>query len=98
MGGSLVAVGCCGSDRRVASHRLLGRPGVRLNAGCIHAEPAGKRGPALAQPGHTRRADASWRPHGPDVPQLYLTEATGDKRMRLLGFERVELHPANHDM
>jgi beta-glucosidase len=25
------------------------------------------------------------------VPQLYLTEVGGDKRMRLLGFERVEL-------
>jgi beta-glucosidase len=30
---------------------------------------------------------------GADVPQLYLTEAAGDKRMRLLGFERVELQP-----
>jgi beta-glucosidase len=30
---------------------------------------------------------------GADVPQLYLTEAAGDKRMRLLGFERVELGP-----
>jgi beta-glucosidase len=30
---------------------------------------------------------------GADVPQLYLTEAAGDKRMRLLGFERVELEP-----
>jgi beta-glucosidase len=28
-----------------------------------------------------------------DVPQLYLTEATGERRMRLLGFERVELAP-----
>ncbi len=28
---------------------------------------------------------------GADVPQLYLTEAAGDKRTRLLGFERVEL-------
>jgi beta-glucosidase len=28
-----------------------------------------------------------------DVPQLYLTEAAGEKRMRLLGFERVELQP-----
>jgi beta-glucosidase len=28
---------------------------------------------------------------GADVPQLYLTEAAGEKRMRLLGFERVEL-------
>jgi beta-glucosidase len=28
---------------------------------------------------------------GADVPQLYLTEAAGDKRVRLLGFERVEL-------
>jgi len=26
---------------------------------------------------------------GADVPQLYLTEAAGDKHMRLLGFERV---------
>lgn len=30
---------------------------------------------------------------GADVPQLYLTEAAGEKRMRLLGFERVELRP-----
>jgi beta-glucosidase len=30
---------------------------------------------------------------GADVPQLYLTEAAGDKRMRLLGFERIELKP-----
>ncbi len=30
---------------------------------------------------------------GADVPQLYLTEAAGDKRMRLLGFERIELEP-----
>jgi beta-glucosidase len=30
---------------------------------------------------------------GADVPQLYLTAAPGEKRMRLLGFERVELAP-----
>jgi beta-glucosidase len=30
---------------------------------------------------------------GADVPQLYLTSATGDVRMRLLGFERIELQP-----
>jgi beta-glucosidase len=30
---------------------------------------------------------------GADVPQLYLTEAAGDQRMRLLGFERVQLQP-----
>src|SRR5262245_9891611 len=30
---------------------------------------------------------------GADVPQLYLIDAAGDKRMRLLGFERVELKP-----
>jgi beta-glucosidase len=30
---------------------------------------------------------------GADVPQLYLTEAAGDVRMRLLGFERVQLQP-----
>lgn len=30
---------------------------------------------------------------GVDVPQLYLTEAAGDKRMRLLGFERILLAP-----
>jgi beta-glucosidase len=30
---------------------------------------------------------------GADVPQLYLTNAAGDKRMRLLGFQRVELKP-----
>jgi beta-glucosidase len=28
---------------------------------------------------------------GADVPQVYLTQAAGDMRMRLLGFERVEL-------
>ena len=28
---------------------------------------------------------------GADVPQVYLTEAAGERRMRLLGFERVEL-------
>jgi beta-glucosidase len=28
---------------------------------------------------------------GVDVPQLYLTNAAGDQRMRLLGFQRVEL-------
>ena len=30
---------------------------------------------------------------GADVPLLYLTDAAGAKRVRLLGFERVELHP-----
>jgi beta-glucosidase len=30
---------------------------------------------------------------GADVPQVYLTEAAGERRMRLLGFERVELGP-----
>ena len=30
---------------------------------------------------------------GADVPQIYLTEAAGEKRVRLLAFERVELHP-----
>jgi beta-glucosidase len=30
---------------------------------------------------------------GADVPQLYLTDAPGGRRMRLLGFERVELQP-----
>jgi beta-glucosidase len=30
---------------------------------------------------------------GADVPQVYLTEAAGERRMRLLGFERVELDP-----
>jgi len=30
---------------------------------------------------------------GADVPQLYLTDAAGDERMRLVGFERVELEP-----
>jgi beta-glucosidase len=30
---------------------------------------------------------------GADVPQIYLTDAAGEKRMRLLGFERVDLAP-----
>jgi beta-glucosidase len=30
---------------------------------------------------------------GADVPQVYLTDAPGEKRMRLLGFERVDLAP-----
>jgi beta-glucosidase len=29
---------------------------------------------------------------GADVAQLYLTEAAGEKDVRVLGFERVELH------
>ena len=33
------------------------------------------------------------RREGADVPQLYLTEAAGDKRVRLLGFKRVSLRP-----
>jgi beta-glucosidase len=31
---------------------------------------------------------------GADVPQLYLTEAAGDRRVRLLGFERIVLRPS----
>ena len=30
---------------------------------------------------------------GADVPQFYLTDVAGEKRMRLLAFERVELRP-----
>jgi beta-glucosidase len=30
---------------------------------------------------------------GADVPQVYLTEAAGERRVRLLGFERVDLAP-----
>lgn len=30
---------------------------------------------------------------GADVPQLYLTAAPGERRLRLLGFERIELQP-----
>jgi beta-glucosidase len=30
---------------------------------------------------------------GADVPQVYLTSVAGERRMRLLGFERVELEP-----
>lgn len=30
---------------------------------------------------------------GADVPQVYLTDAAGEKGMRLLGFERVPLKP-----
>jgi beta-glucosidase len=37
-------------------------------------------------------ANTGSRP-GADVPQLYLIEAVGDHRMRLLGFERVQLGP-----
>jgi beta-glucosidase len=33
------------------------------------------------------------RREGADVPQVYLTEAVGEKRFRLLGFERVVLRP-----
>ena len=32
-------------------------------------------------------------PAGADVPQLYLTAAPGGERLRLLGFQRVELQP-----
>ncbi len=31
---------------------------------------------------------------GADIPQLYLTEAAGGQRMRLIGFQRVQLQPA----
>ncbi|MGH3530572.1 MAG: beta-glucosidase [Mycobacterium sp.] len=31
---------------------------------------------------------------GADIPQFYLTAAPGERRLRLLGFERVELDPA----
>jgi len=30
---------------------------------------------------------------GADAPQLYLTDAPGEKRLRLFGFERVQLRP-----
>ena len=30
---------------------------------------------------------------GADVPQIYLTSAAGEERLRLLGFQRVELQP-----
>lgn len=30
---------------------------------------------------------------GADVPQVYMTEPPGERRMRLAGFERVELEP-----
>jgi beta-glucosidase len=30
---------------------------------------------------------------GTDVPQVYLTDAPGERRLRLLGFERVDLQP-----
>jgi beta-glucosidase len=30
---------------------------------------------------------------GADVPQVYLTDTAGDRRVRLLGFERLELKP-----
>src|SRR5262249_3458624 len=35
---------------------------------------------------------------GADVPQVYLTDAEGDKRTRLLGFERVQLKPGESRM
>ena len=38
---------------------------------------------------HGRRTEAA----GADVPQVYLTAVGQTKRMRLLGFERVELQP-----
>jgi beta-glucosidase len=31
--------------------------------------------------------------NGADVPQVYMTDASGEKRMRLIGFERVQLNP-----
>ena len=48
--------------------------------------------------GHTIRVSFSvtntGERSGADVPQLYLTAARGEQRLRLLGFERVELEPA----
>lgn len=50
-----------------------------------------------AQGGDTIRASFTVRNTGDragaDVPQLYLTEAAGERRTRLLGFQRVELEP-----
>jgi beta-glucosidase len=34
---------------------------------------------------------------GADVPQVYLTDAAGDRRLRLLGFERVALKPGESE-
>jgi len=51
----------------------------------------------VASGGHTVQASFSVTNTGDrggaDVPQLYLTAAPGEQRLRLLGFERVELEP-----
>jgi beta-glucosidase len=51
----------------------------------------------VASGGHTFQASFSVTNTGDrggaDVPQLYLTAAPGEQRLRLLGFERVELEP-----
>lgn len=46
-----------------------------------------------AEGGDTITATNTGQRPGADVPQLYLTSAAGEERMRLLGFERVELQP-----
>ncbi|AKN18365.1 beta-glucosidase bglS [Mycobacterium haemophilum DSM 44634] len=47
--------------------------------------------------GHTVRASFSvvntGARSGADIPQLYLTDTPGEQRLRLLGFERVDLEP-----
>ena len=51
----------------------------------------------MAAPGETVTATFTVTNTGPregaDVPQLYLTQASAENRMRLLGFERVVLKP-----
>jgi beta-glucosidase len=77
---------------------------VRQNRG--HAPLPLRSRPELHQLRLPRPQRDRWRPitatftvtnsgerAGADVAQLYLTHAAGERRLRLLGFERVELQP-----
>jgi beta-glucosidase len=67
-----------------------------VEIGALHGAAAeGKLPRAQVSGGETEAATVTvtntGKREGADVPQLYLIEAAGEKRMRLLGFERVEL-------
>ena len=60
---------------------------------CRTKESTRKCGERLRIAGRLETAANSGPRVGSGCAQLYLTEATGDERRRLLGFERVELRP-----
>jgi len=85
-----------GSRRRLSLVRENGRgPDVRLRTRLVYTSFEYRD--LMVTGGHTVRASFSvvnvGDRGGADVPQLYLTAAPDEQRLRLLGFERVELEP-----